>query len=504
MTAEQQLAQAFDREWQHAVGILPARPCLADHAIVLQHHRCELSIQELLRYYSRKLPAYLYGPRLLSAGQQLMERQEYCLAADACFRQLAALNLPNSPDSCQRLDAAGRLELHIQALYGIQACQAAEAFIQDSQLQHQHTLTAALTALAGLQEACSRVLPAQPVLVYHGTQHIHSIAAKLLAAQLHAEALPFLLFAARAMECHISLCSTNYLPWRVQLYTAAAECYYAQLLGKNSSHGSSPPAPTDAAPPGAVEQHHASAPNSTAPDQAAAPGSDAGSAAVAEGARDLLASGLSGLASIARAQALDAVPAPDVTAGIQAAQAQLLLLQSLFEEHPPPPAAAAAGSEQPSAAAQLQEAARAIGCKQLQLAALLRLLQAGLAVRESPLQRVALPPSLQPVMTAAAELAVSVLGLDAPIADGATQDCTDSTSTSSIEELHRVGIYCNSVQRMLCEVAKEAWTASWTCFCSLSHFLECSYAGTDVCRLQLSAAGAFAETVGSSLSVKQF
>jgi hypothetical protein len=370
-------------------------------------------LQELLHYYSRKLPVQLLGPRLLAAGEQLRERHDYRLAAELCYQCLVDLNLPNTPDSSRKLNAAGRMGLHVQALYGLHACHADESLFRDSNLQHQHTATAALSALAGLQAACQLVLPAQPLLVLTGTQHIHKVACKLLQAGLHAQVLPFLQYAAHAMECHISLSTTQHLPWRVQLYAAAAECHYALLSGSTPHK------------PGS---------------------SDTSASSVLESAASMFAAGLSHLASIARAQSLDAVPAPEVTAAVEAAQAQLCLLQVLFEQQPVLASSGApvsGGSSKPQAGtSQLLASIRAIGSTVQQLGALLRLLQIGLPAHTPPLQRVQLPANLQPVMAAAAELAGVVLSLDAA-ADAQAPDGVQEAGSNSAE-LHMVSAMCQS------------------------------------------------------------
>lgn len=414
MTADQQAAEALGREWTHALFGLPPRPCLSDHATVLKHRRCQLSLGELLTYYSKKLPPHLFGPALFAAGRQLVDRGEHRLAAALCFKRLADLNLPSTPAD-SKLDAAGRLGLHVQALYGLHASNAAEAMLQDSQLQHQHTITAALAALAGLQAACELVVCSQPLLVHAGTLHMHEVASKLAArGRLHAQVLPHLLFAAHAMECHISLCSPQYLPWRVQLYAAAAECYHVMLLTSSGNAATLTPDQQQQPPPETGTTTVAEGGGGPA---VTSPGTSSDPAATAAAAQEALAGGLSQLASIARAQALDAVPAPEVSAAVQAAQAQLVLLQSLVELQPPSPAAAAAaatppGSDQPpAAAAVLLSSIKPIGSAREQLAALLRLLQAGLAAYQCPLSQVQLPASLQTVMAAAWELAGSVLGL---------------------------------------------------------------------------------------------
>jgi hypothetical protein len=382
---------------------------------VLKHHRCEHQLQELLQYYSRKLPAYLHAPRLLAAGAQLQERTDYRLAAELCFKRLVEMNLPAAPDSSGKLDAAGRVGLHVQALYGLHACHAAEALLHDRHMHHQHTTAAALAALAGLQAACGMVMPAQPTLVHAGTQHIHKLAQTLLkAGGLHVQVLPHLLFAARAMESHISLSAMQHLPWRVQLYAAVAECYYVQLNSNPAAAGAGAP----------QQQQQESSLSSSGHDSSSL------STAAADMAREVLAAGLSHLVSIARAQSLDAVPAPDVMTVIQAAQAHLTLLQTLFSQD-------TAGAVQPAMTAQqLLASLKAIGSSQEQLSALLRLLQSALAPHGSPLHRVQLPAHLQAAMEAAAELAVSVLGLGAPAGDQEPP----ATAAAGVADLHRVRI----------------------------------------------------------------
>jgi hypothetical protein len=393
---------------------------MSSYAVVLQHHRCEMGMQELLQYFSRKLPIHLYGPRLIDAGEQLVQRQEHRLAAELCFRRVVDLTPPSTPDSCSKLDAAGRLGLHVQALYGLHACQAAEAVLQDSQLLHQHTTSAVLAALAGLQAACEQVMPAQPMLVHAGTKHIHALTTQLAAAGLHS-ALPYLLFAAHAMECHISLSSPGFLPWRVQLYAAAAECYYVQLDGPSFAAVQ----PTDPA---------TASPGTSRP--STADGSSTASTPAARAAQDMLAAGLAQLASVARAQALDAVPAPEVTTAIQAAQAQLQLLQCLFAQQAP----AAAATEQLAAA--LLDTAKPVGSTRQQLAALVRLLQIGLAAWQlAPLTKVQPPACLQPVMAAAAQLAGVVLEMVSPAEQQAPAAASglDIGQPDSSGKLHQVG-----------------------------------------------------------------
>lgn len=154
----------------------------------------------------------------------------------------------------------------------------------------------------------------------------------------------------------------------------------------------------------------------------------------------MFAAGLSHLASIARAQSLDAVPAPEVTAAVEAAQAQLSLLQVLFEQQPVPGSNGApvpgGSSETKSGASQLLASIRAIGSNEQQLEALLKLLQIGVPAHTPPLQRVQLPPNLQPVMAAAAELAGVVLSLDAAAAAQAPDGPKEEAGSKT--ELHMV------------------------------------------------------------------
>jgi hypothetical protein len=415
MSAEQQALEALDREWAHVLHGLPPPPPAADHAAVVQKHRADGRVHELLEHYAKRLPAHLFVPRLLAAGQQLVQRKEHDLAAAACFQRLVALtNAQGAADGCRKLDAAGRLALHVQALFGLHSCQAESVLHADPQLRHQHSVDAVLAALAGLQlglqAACEQALPSAPALVPAGTVHVHALARRLMAAGMHAQALPFLVSAARDMEGHISL-NTAHLPCRTRLYSAAAQCFYAV------SHSAMPP---DAA--GSTSKAHA-----------------------------FLAGGLQQLDELAQAQALDAVPAPDVTAAIRAAQARLVLLQTtLFPQQPPG-----------QVAMSVQDVISAVGDERAQLTALVEVLQASLCMAASPLEQAVPSEQLQATLTAAAQLAGRVLSLGSAAAPqegqaGGGAAGTGESSSGSIEACRRDKLHL--VSGIACSVACSCWS----------------------------------------------
>lgn len=441
MSAEQQAAAAFDRELQHAVSSLPPK---ADHASVLQHHRGIGKLQELLDHYNTRLPGHCYGPLLLAAADRLLQRQEHGAAA-VLHARLVAMRLPDA-DGSKKLDTAARLKLHVQALYGLHSCRGIMALQADSQLHHQHSVAAVLDALAGLQAACTQAMPAQPLLVVEGTKQVHHLAEQVSACGLHSQVLPFLKFAATAMECHINLSSTGHLPWRVQLYTIVARCYCA-VLGSRASNSS--------ASASASSGSSTSAGDGSRGQGACTPGSSA------EEAHSFLAAGLQQLEKLAHVQALDAVPAPDVTAAILAARSQMLLLQMLFVM---PAAAGVAASGHAEHSSHMQGLLPGLGNDQEQLTALVGLLEAGLLAGGTlaPLQQVAVPEHLHAAMQAAGTLVERVLGLGATTAEVASSNNGCSSPGGAKQRLIQAS-----------QAAKHSDNRTLAMECLMMHVLTC-------------------------------
>jgi len=198
-------------------------------------------------------------------------------------------------------------------------------------------------------------------LVHNGTLRIFQVVDKLATAGCCAEALPYILFAAKAHEMPLQLSSPEFLPWRCQLYAAAVHCYRAAVAS-----GVQP-------------------------------------AAVTATALAFLQDGLAELDKVIKVQALDPVPPPpEVTAALQAARAYLQLLKFAFEQ---------AEGGQAKASAQICDLLPSLGDFSAQLKVLLDVLMAG--SMQQPLEQTVLPEHLQPLLEAAAQLAAPSLAVDA-------------------------------------------------------------------------------------------
>eukprot|EP00775_Hariotina_reticulata_P005829 gene5829-6070_t len=151
--AEVALAAAFEAELGKHLKSLPGVPELSDHEAVVHHQRCALKLDDLINHYMHRLSPYALATHLLQTGEELARRQEHILAARCCFDKLVALNLPSVP-KLSKLDGVGALALHLQA---------------------------ALDALDGMRQACSRAQMHEQLywLVHNGTLRIYQVADKL-------------------------------------------------------------------------------------------------------------------------------------------------------------------------------------------------------------------------------------------------------------------------------------------------------------------------------------
>lgn len=133
-------AAAFEAELTKAVASLPPLPVADQHEAVLAHHRAAIKLQELCEYYvKKKLPPHAFAPRLLAFGAELIRKGEFGLAAASCFTRLVQLDLPQIPE-VSKLDAVGKVAIHVQALFGLHTCQAAKVLQRDPHITHITTL----------------------------------------------------------------------------------------------------------------------------------------------------------------------------------------------------------------------------------------------------------------------------------------------------------------------------------------------------------------------------
>lgn len=169
-------AAAFAAELQRHVQALPAP------TNTVQHHRALRNLDDLIRHFTSRLPAWAHVPRLMAAGAALAQRGEHEAAAQLCYGRLAALDLPSRADE-PKLDESSRLALHVQAQCAQQRCRAAACATRDPQLLLASTAATLLDCLKHVRDACTQLLPheALHVLVHDCTVCIHQVAEPLAA-----------------------------------------------------------------------------------------------------------------------------------------------------------------------------------------------------------------------------------------------------------------------------------------------------------------------------------
>ncbi|MEW5312856.1 MAG: hypothetical protein WDW38_004457 [Sanguina aurantia] len=222
------LAAAFDAEFSKALSSLPNTvQCPSTlHDAHLNHHRAVQRIAEAETYYASRLPASASVPRVLGHGDRLVALREHRLAQSACYGYVKALNL-HTARSTPRMDEAARLSAHVQACFGVASCEVVLLLESDPQVKHPDTLSGLLACIQQLQAALTLVLPHEPLywLSLNGSIHIYKVVHPLLAMGFSELVLPPLLYVIRAIEGHVTFSASKFLPWRTQLYTAAAHAF---------------------------------------------------------------------------------------------------------------------------------------------------------------------------------------------------------------------------------------------------------------------------------------
>jgi hypothetical protein len=239
--------------------------------------------------------------------------------------------------------------------------------------------------------------------------------------------------AAKALEAHLSLSSTQFLPWRLQMYAAAAHCFsalHAATAASGTAAATAAVSPTSKGTAGSKVNGSPACGAATA--DAAGSAHSVGAAAYSAQALKFLQDGM---ADISRAQArssLDPVPPPAaVTAALQAAQSQFAVLKALFDSSAVA-GAATAGAAAPAAqsSSSLPLILKALGPDDLKLKVLLGLLLSGAGSSQQPLQQTVLPQGLQPMLDAAAEIVAPA------VAAAATLQASPRPDDASGKELH--------------------------------------------------------------------
>lgn len=183
----------------------------------------------------------LIAPELLRLGDQFRAINEYKAAAVCFYGRILGHYQPQGEK--------GHDALSVQATFGLALCrfQTAKGLCtsrSDAFVRLPGTLERLLDALAllctGLETAVQLEV-SEPHgfawLVLNGTVLLYSMARPLQLLGFEAEVVHALKLSLLTLESTVSLCTTRYIKWRVQLYAAVCDCYEAMALkGGNAKH----------------------------------------------------------------------------------------------------------------------------------------------------------------------------------------------------------------------------------------------------------------------------
>jgi hypothetical protein len=214
---------AFDAEFGKALSLLPVsaeggRRGWVGHEEGLRRERAVRGIQQVIVHYAAKLPHNVGIPMLLEYGDVLMGRREYRLSLDAIYSYLLGLDVMGGEFEGV-MSVVERVAYQTRVMYGLTLCASSFLLQEDPEVHHPDTLRDLVDIQGRMRDAVALSLahPSLYWLSFNGTLHIFRLATTLSRLGFSAEALPFLLYAALALETHTEYGLPKYLPWRVQV-----------------------------------------------------------------------------------------------------------------------------------------------------------------------------------------------------------------------------------------------------------------------------------------------
>jgi hypothetical protein len=371
------LAETLERE----VGLALTDLAASEKA---EHRRRMLrQLDGLLGDAVMRLPPALVAVHLLRVGQDLEKAGCFSEAVDVAYRRLTPL-CTQVPASAEPLD-------HLRAKLGIARCATRVALQADQRLAGAHTLRLVLSTAGDVCHVLCAALQHPTTAetlrtALEATSVLASLTCQLIQSGLYKESLPLASAASAALEAHPTLNSLpELLQWRCTLYTITAHASAGVLLMLGADDRA-------AAAAAAVEEQR----NQTA---------------------RFLQHGMEQIDSLLAALRLDPIPQPaGVLQQLHGTRARLSLLATLFMPVVQPSntlagvtsRSAEAQVSTPTDAASVLRILAPLGQAPQQLAALLDLLQCGLARGSGAalaLDRVDPPAALMPALDAATELA---------------------------------------------------------------------------------------------------
>ncbi|DBA01188.1 TPA: hypothetical protein N0F65_002323 [Lagenidium giganteum] len=190
------------------------------------------TVYELL-YETQELATRKKLVLLLSTADRFAALQEYTAAASLLYKPLISFLTQAGSDASTGL-ADWESVLLVRAQHGLATARFTTAMKADRLVRHPGTLETMLSALALVQQSMERTLmlehkaPQQYAwLVANGTFLIFTIAKPLQLLGYEADVVAYFKWCLLSLESVVTLCTTKFIIWRLQLYTSICDCYEA-------------------------------------------------------------------------------------------------------------------------------------------------------------------------------------------------------------------------------------------------------------------------------------
>lgn len=172
-----------------------------------------------------RLPAHVFYPRLVHFGDKFLGLREYRLASRECFMRF--LSEHKQAKVGETIGAQELQQLEVHARLGTATCNFFIALESDPELRKMATVEEIVALLKECRDIGQEIGGAAGMywLTYNNTITIVTLCKPLLALGYASLAVEFLIFAALSLEAEVRLNKTNYLAWRVRVYTTVCLAY---------------------------------------------------------------------------------------------------------------------------------------------------------------------------------------------------------------------------------------------------------------------------------------
>ncbi|KAL1512237.1 hypothetical protein AB1Y20_005499 [Prymnesium parvum] len=215
-------AQHFEKEFQKIK---------ADMNKPSQHASIQPRLVGLLDRYKLKLRPAVHSQRLLEAGKMLLQLGEFAAALRDCFDPVIKRTADEEELGLHGVDA---LQLRVCAEFGSVEASFTSLMRRDVSVTHSESAETMRALFGRARDAVTSCLKFEKLywVVFNGTRLIYKMASTLMRPERAVDAIEPLAWCALCMEGMVPLLSLDFLPCRVQLYSALCHCYEAAgMLG---------------------------------------------------------------------------------------------------------------------------------------------------------------------------------------------------------------------------------------------------------------------------------